>query len=544
MMYKRGEFGVKQIKNIPLYVIIIGIVVMATVISLGTTGILLQQVIEKNERENINLRLKSTAQIAASDPIIIRGLSLNASKSDKSSVQIYAQRLANTANIDFVVVVNDDLYRLSHPNDKQIGKKFSSPQDARQTLQGKAHFSTKVGVLGLGYRYFDPVYDANHDIIGLVSVGLTEDTIARSIKTARRPIFVGLTVGLLIGIVGAIFLAKWIKKILLDMEPYVIAKKLVEKNTIENSMMEGLLAIDDQQTIIAKNMAADQLLPGIGNIGDHLPVEIFQTFFVVPEKNSDTHPNRVLFKTRAYLYSVAQLVSPAVGSLLLFRDITDFKEIVAELDGTKQYAQALRAQTHEFMNKLQAITGLIELKKYDEVNKLIPQLTSDYQQNIGYIMARVKMPVIAGFLIGKVNYAHEHEIILNIGESSCLPKLDILRREVTNIIKILGNIIDNAVDALSDSDIAQKKIDLLLRYDDEGETLVITIEDNGAGIASDQFSNILTIGFSTKGHGRGFGLTTVNAIITDHQGVFDIQSTLNIGTKVYIEYPLRSRRSM
>ena len=68
-------------------------------------------------------------------------------------------------------------------------------------------------MLGLGYRYFDPVYDANHDIIGLVSVGLTEDTIARSIKTARRPIFVGLTVGLLIGIVGAIFLAKWIKKI-------------------------------------------------------------------------------------------------------------------------------------------------------------------------------------------------------------------------------------------------------------------------------------------------------------------------------------------
>ena len=108
-MYKRGEFDVKQIKNIPLYVIIIGIVVMATVISLGTTGILLQQVIEKNERENINLRLKSTAQIAASEPIIIRGLSLNASKSDKNSVQIYAQRLANTANIDFVVVVNDGL---------------------------------------------------------------------------------------------------------------------------------------------------------------------------------------------------------------------------------------------------------------------------------------------------------------------------------------------------------------------------------------------------------------------------------------------------
>jgi len=533
---------VKQIKNIPLYVIIIGIVVMATVISLGTTGILLQQVIEKNERENINLRLKSTAQMAALEPIIIRGLSLNASQSDKNAVQNYAQRLANTANIDFVVVVNDDLYRLSHPNEKQIGKKFSSPQDARQTLQGKAHFSTKVGVLGLGYRYFEPVYDTNHSIIGLVSVGLTEDTIARSIKTARRPIFVGLIVGLLIGIAGAVFLAKRVKKILLNMEPHVIAKKLVEKNTIENSMMEGLLAVDDQQNIIAKNMTADQLLPGIGDIGDHLPIEIFQTFFARSEKDSDT--KRVLFQTRAYLYSVAQLVSPAVGSLLLFRDITDFKEIVEELDGTKQYAQALRAQTHEFMNKLQAITGLIELKKYDEVITLIPQLTSDYQQNIGYIMARVKMPVIAGFLIGKMNYAQEHDIILNISESSYLPKLAILRREVTNIIKILGNIIDNAVDALSDSNNYQKKIDVLLRYDDEGQTLIITIEDNGSGIASNQLVEILTIGFSTKGHRRGFGLTTVNAIIMDHHGVFDIQSTLTIGTKVYIEYPLRNARPM
>lgn len=523
-----------RIKNVPLQVIIIAIVLLATVISLGTTGILLQQVIERNERQIINLRLKNIAQMAANDSTVVNSLSSDANKADRLAVQNYAQRLTQTENIDFVVVLDRKLVRLSHPNAKEIGKKFSSPRDAAPTLLGQAHFSKKVGILGLGYRYFVPVYSNTHDIIGLVSVRLTENTIAQSIKTARRPILMGLIIGLLIGIVGSILLAKRLKKVLLNMEPHVIAKKLVEKSTIEDSMMEGLLVIDDDHTIIAKNSMANKLLPNVGHVGDKLVAEIYQTFFTVI--SSDNNTNRVVFNAREYLCSAAKLTYPEIGALVLFRDITDLKEIVEELDGTKQYAQALRAQTHEFMNKLQAISGLIELKKYHEVTELIPQLTNDYHQNVGYVTSHIKIPVIAGFLIGKINYAKEHEVSLILRETSSMPELAISGREITNIIKIFGNLIDNAVDAVARQN--TKAIDLFIQYDEAGRALLIEIIDSGLGVPVEQYNLILSAGFSTKGAHRGYGLATINDIIMAHQGFIDINSAPNKGTKIYIEYPL------
>lgn len=530
-----GErLGMHKIKNVPLQFTIIAIVVLATVISLGTTGILLQQVIERNERQIINLRLKNIAQMAASNQAVINSLSLKASRADQHNVQKYAQNLTKSENIDFVVVMDKQLIRLSHPNVKQIGKKFSSPRDAARTLQGKEHFSKKIGILGLGYRYFVPVYSKDHHIVGLVSVGLTENTILQSVKKARRPIVMGLSIGLIISIVGSILLAKRLKRVLLNMEPHVIAKKLVEKSTIENSMMEGLLVIDVAQIIIAKNIMASKLIPDLGCIGDKIPVDIYQTFFTIT--SSENHTNRVVFNRREYLCSVANLTYPELGSLVLFRDITDLKEIMEELDGTKQYAQALRAQTHEFMNKLQAISGLIELKKYHEVTELIPQLTNDYHKNFGYITSHIKMPVIAGFLIGKINYAKEKEVVLKLQATSYIPNLDISGKEVTNIIKLVGNLIDNAVDAVEFQSI--KKIDLFLRYDDDGNALIIEIIDSGIGMSDEQRTSVLSVGFSTKGKHRGFGLATVNDIIKAHQGFIDIKSQRDFGTEIYIEYPL------
>ncbi|ADG40471.1 sensor histidine kinase [Leuconostoc kimchii IMSNU 11154] len=526
-----------RIKKVPLQLIIIAIVLLATVISLGTTGILLQQVIESNERQIINIRLKNIAQMAAKDSTVVNSLSSGASQADRSAVQSYAQRLTKSENIDFVVVLNSDLVRLSHPNVKQIGKKFSSPRDAAPTLRGQSHFSKKMGILGLGYRYFVPVYSDTHNIIGVVSVGLTEDTISQSIKTARRPILMGLIIGLLIGIIGSILLAKRLKKVLLNMEPHVIAKKLVEKNTIENSMMEGLLVIDDDHTIIATNSMANQLLPDIGHVGDKLAVAIYQTFFTVISRDNNTH--RVVFNAREYLCSAAKLTYPEVGALVLFRDITDLKEIVEELDGTKQYAQALRAQTHEFMNKLQAISGLIELNKYDQVMALIPQLTNDYHQNVGYVTSHIKMPVIAGFLIGKINYAKEHEVSLILRETSSMPELSISGKEITNVIKIVGNLIDNAVDAVAFQN--TQTIDLLIQYDEDGRALIIEIIDSGIGMPIEQYDLILSAGFSTKGAHRGYGLATINDIIMAHQGFIDINSEPNKGTRIYIEYPLEIR---
>lgn len=519
-------------KRVPLKFLIILIVVLATIMSLGITGILLQHTIAVNEQKTINLRLRSSAQMAATDVTTIRALQNKADIASDSNIQKKSQQVAKINHLDFVVILNDQLIRLSHPDKQQIGKVFSSPKDASRALKGKQYFSTKKGILGMGYRYFSPIYDQHHNIIGVVVVGLTEDTITNSINTAEKPIIFGLILGCLLGIIGSLILAKYIKLILLNMEPYDIAEKLMEKNIIEDSMVEGLLAISDDYKIISKNTKAASLLPSIGSVNDVIDQEVYDSFF--NDRLPDKQPKRTTFLGREFVYSTAKISKNNLGTVMLFRDVTDFRDLVSELDGTRQYAQALRAQTHEFRNELQTILGLVELEKYDEISKLIPQLSKEYNDNIGYVTSRIKAPVISGFLIGKIKFAKEKNITVIIDSESYFPDENMEGIEITNIIKIIGNLLDNAIEAVTKSE--NPIVKLLLKFNKKNGRVSITVTDNGYGVDDEIKNNIFNIGFSTKSGNRGYGLATIDEIVAMHNGSLSVKCSEGRETVFMISY--------
>lgn len=536
---KKGLVNVPKRKKLSLQSTIIVVVTTATLVSLVVSAVLIRNYVIAKEFENTKEKIANIANLAAESSIVKDGL-LGLVEQDE--VQNYAQMVVDTTNVDFVVVLDSNMIRLSHPDETVIGETFSNVKDAKKALSGKSHYSEQIGVLGDGYRYFTPVFNSSGEVIGVVCVGLTMDTINRDVSDAQWKILVGLGLGLIVGVIGAIFLAQKIKSILFGLEPSEIATRLSEKEIIENEVSECILAISSNQEIVLVNREAIKMFAQSDvqqeiKLGVHLDEVLYSVLFEQVFETEEKLKDQAL-----YLSGIEVIASVAPifiegdfsGAVATFRDQSEMQNLIHELSGTEQYIDSMRAQTHEFMNKMHVILGLIELEKYSEVTSFIRQLNNDYQEEVGYITEKIKVPAIAGFLLGKINEAKEQGVEIILEEQSFLPELK-TGESIHLLLQIMGNLLDNAKEAVAHT--LDKRVTLLVSYDLEGQILIIKVTDSGQGIAADIQAKMFERGFSTKGEHRGYGLNLIQTIVTNHQGFIEVKSQQNQGTTFYIELP-------
>lgn len=177
----------------------------------------------------------------------------------------------------------------------------------------------------------------------------------------------------------------------------------------------------------------------------------------------------------------------------------------------QSFAEALRAQAHEYSNKLYTISGLIQLQSYGEALKFISKETTGYQDLIQFLMKAVPDTLIAAILLGKYTRAQELKIDFELDPESSLRDLpETVNRE--KIVTILGNLLENAFEAVLDSGKEERKVKLFMT--DLGEDLIFEVEDSGNGIPDDQVGRIFSKGYTTKDHdgnrARGLGLYLVD----------------------------------
>ncbi|WP_413518533.1 ATP-binding protein [Carnobacterium maltaromaticum] len=536
---KKGLVNVPKRKKLSLQSTIIVVVTAATLVSLVVSAVLIRNYVIAKEFENTKEKIANIANLAAESSIVKDGL-LGLVEQDE--VQNYAQMVVDTTNVDFVVVLDTNMIRLSHPDETVIGETFSNVKDAKKALSGKSHYSEQIGVLGDGYRYFTPVFNSSGEVIGVVCVGLTMDTINRDVSDAQWKILVGLGLGLIVGVIGAIFLAQKIKSILFGLEPSEIATRLSEKEIIENEVSEGILAISSNQEIVLVNREAIKMFAQSDiqqeiKLGVHLDEVLYSVLFEQVFETKEKLKDQALYLSGIeVIASVAPIFIEGdfAGAVATFRDQSEMQNLIHELSGTEQYIDSMRAQTHEFMNKMHVILGLIELEKYSEVTSFIRQLNSDYQEEVGYITEKIKVPAIAGFLLGKINEAKEQGVEIILEEQSFLPELK-TGESIHLLLQIMGNLLDNAKEAVAHT--LDKRVTLLVSYDLEGQILIIKVTDSGQGIAADIQAKMFERGFSTKGEHRGYGLNLIQTIVTNHQGFIEVKSQQNQGTTFYIELP-------
>lgn len=499
--------------------------IIVTFSSLLTMGFLTGNLINDNSKKDLGRRALEISKFISSLDIVI-----DAYESDNPSAMLkpIADSLQTRELASFVVFMDMDGIRLTHPNQELIGLRFTGG-DEINALNGKAYYSEAVGVSGPSIRGFSPIYDKNNVQIGVISVGMFKDNIDLLLRQNLKLVFYAVLLGMFVGTIGAKILARNIKETMYGMEPRDIAELLQQRNTILDSVKEGIIFTDKNDKIALINSTAKKLLSiedeNIGKkVEDVLPSTRMHIVRQngIDEFNAQQKVNDIVIITNR---KIVKLDDEIMGVVATFTEKGEVQRLAEELTNTKEYANGLRAKSHEFKNKLQTIQGLIELEEYEEAKKIISSTSMKEQQIISFLNNKIKDPSTVGFLLGKFKDAEEKGIKLILSENSYLRKLPSSFYS-GDMVLILGNLINNSIDAILSSPNKSKGV-ITINITDSVHDLKIIVQDNGPGISLDK-NKILEKGVSSKEGNRGFGLYLLNYQVTNiYEGIFIIDNLKN-----------------
>ncbi|MBN1957824.1 MAG: sensor histidine kinase [Desulfuromonadales bacterium] len=436
------------------------------------------------------------------------------------TLQQLAEKIREETGAEFIVIGNRESIRFSHPKEDRLGKKMVGGDNAPALEQGQSYISQAIGTLGPSIRGKAPIFNNQGEVIGIVSVGYLVDDVQNVIHSHQSRVGVLVLLLLLLGVFGAISISSRFKKAIFGLEPEQIARLFTERATIIESIREGIVAIDrDAKVTVINKVAMENLgkkndTAVIGQpISKVLPGAKLSRILTGGAQRVDQELNvgeaTMILNTQPMLEK-----GKIIGAVASFRRKDELDILAKQLSQVKEYSQMLRAQTHEYSNKLHTIAGLIQIGHNKEALELIGRESAGYQGLIAFLAKAVPHPVLAAFLIGKYNHAQELRISFTIDPDSQL--IDVppeLNRE--KVLTILGNLVDNAFDA------ALKKGEdpkVKLSMTDIGNDLVFEIEDSGEGIADELSSQIFEKGFSTKHADRGQGLYLVQKALRELHG--------------------------
>ncbi|HWI47167.1 MAG TPA: sensor histidine kinase [Rummeliibacillus sp.] len=476
-----------------------------------------KQIVE--DRGRLALELSKTISVM---PSII-----NAFDSEQPSkiIQPITEQIRKKTGAEFIVVGNKEGIRYSHPEPDKIGKRMVGGDNERAIQKGQSYISEARGSLGLSMRGKSPILNKNGEIIGVVSVGyLVKDIEKQIFNDISKELFISL-LALLISIIGSYLLARSIRKEMLGLEPYEIAHLYKEKNAVLHSVQEGILSIDQNGKITSMNQRAKKFLGVKGSVRNLMIDEFFPSSQLYSVLNSGESKIDIeqSWKQKIMIVSCTPILDKESvrGVVASFREKTEIEQMMNTLSEMKTYSEELRAQTHEFTNKLYVLSGLLQLGEYEDAIEMIQKETSELQFQNQIVFEQIKDTKIQVILLGKIGVASEKKIMLEIDSQSYLEKLPdhILLSQLT---LILGNIIDNAFDAV----VNVKNPTIKFSATDIGEDIIFEVSDNGKGISDEDVSSIFQMGFTSKegDSPRGFGLSNADKAVKELGGIIEVQN--------------------
>ncbi|WP_077596924.1 DcuS/MalK family sensor histidine kinase [Oceanobacillus kimchii] len=529
-------------KKTRLSVLITTLVCLVVIIVLITNDLLINYATGERLKENIEEKAVIISRTMAKSEWVINGLQ---NKDEEKYIQEYTNEISRSTDLTFIVVMDMNGIRKSHPNSELIGKPFVGGDEDTVLEQGIEHISISEGTLGDSLRAFSPIFNGDGEQIGAVSVGISLQEINDVIYNNHISNLISSIVGLIIGILGAWFIARYIKRILFGLEPFQIAKMLKERSATLESAREGIITIDTDHKITIVNKAAMKVFEKAGITESPVGKSVEQ---VLPH----SHLEEIL-ESKQPAMDVEQKINgvtilanrmpivvndEVVGAISTFRDLTELKQLAKQLSGVKLYAEALRAQSHEFMNKLHVINGMVTTKSYNELDDYIKQIVNQRNEELNHVVKNVKDSILAGFLLGKLSDARERDVNLQIDIAEEIPAVPD-NQVVHKLITVIGNLIDNAIDAIISKE--NRTIDMYVSY--KNDWLYIGIQDYGVGIDENTQQQMFQKGYSTKGNNRGYGLYLVKQSVEALGGSLRFE-TLEAGTIFEVEVPYKIRRDI
>ena len=438
---------------------------------------------------------------------------------DAAAVQQIAESIRRATKAEYVVVGDAEGIRFSHPDPEKIGKMFVGGDLDNALKEGKSYISQAVGTLGPSLRGIVPIRNPQHQVIGFVAVGYLLSNINAMIHEKQLEILRYAVIVLVFGVIGASVIARGLKAAIMGLEVHEIAALFHERNAIISAIREGIIAVDGQGRLTFVNSAARHYLGEADNT--ELRGQPLSHVCPCPELAQALADGEKIFdremeiRGRPMVINILPLGIDQGGLVASFRPKDELDRLTRELSHVQEYSELLRAQTHEYSNKMHTIAGLIQLGAHQEALDLVINEASGYQHLIRTLAESVPDPLIAGVILGKYNRACELKINLEFDEQNSFSGLS-PEMEREPLVTILGNLLDNAFDAVREKD----DIRLVRLYlTDLGPDLMIEVEDSGAGVAPEVADKLFQGGITTKsGRGRGTGLALVKRAVASLNG--------------------------
>ncbi len=460
-------------------------------------------------------RMVSVAETVADNPLV---LTAAGSADPSGSLQPYALRVMADARVDFVTIMAPDRTRWTHPDPAEIGRRYIGSID--QALAGQTYTEVIAGTLGPSVRAIVPVKDSTGKIRALVASGVTVPTVEVALK-ARLPAVVGIAAALLLG--GSLtswLLGRYLRKVTLGWGPKRLGQLFVYYESVLHSVRDGLLLTDHNGELVMYNDQAAHLLGIEVPSGDEpaprlaeldLPTSLAELL------HSGRRARDELHLTQARLLVVSQEPArspgsgaPSIGTVTTVQDHTVIAELGDELRSTQTLTDALRAQTHEHANRIHTLVSLLELGRTDQALQFATADLQLSQRLADEVLNAADEPVLSALLMGKIAQANERGIELRVSTET---RTQFSGLRAHDAVTILGNLLDNAMDAAAEGE-EPRWVALHLGPTVDG--LQLEVSDSGPGLDPVQTAGILAKGFSTKqsgGAGRGIGLALVRQTV-------------------------------
>ncbi len=480
-------------------------------------SLLFSDISRSSLKEQVGRRVLEVAETVALDPDIRQGVEAG----DQLLVQARAEEIRLATGAEYVVVGDRQGIRMAHPDAEKIGLPFVGGDLVPALNEGKSYTSEAVGTLGPSLRGIVPVRGKSDRVIGFVAVGRLLLNIEKTVWSQQKTIYAYVAIVLTFGVFGAVIIARGLKQAIFGLEPHEIAALYRERSAIIGTIREGVVATDLRGHLSLVNQAACHYL---GEARDcelrGRPLKDISPDGPLAQALSEgvqVLDREIELRGRTMVVNALPLADG--GAVASFRPKDELDVLARKLSHLQEYSEILRAQTHEYSNKLYTIAGLIQIGAHQEALELVMTEVSGYQELIQTLADAVPDPVVAGLILGKFNRARELKVQFRFDPDSSLRDLpEQIERE--RLVTIIGNLIDNAFEAVRESS-AQREVRLFLT--DLGHELIIEVEDSGPGIAPQVAVNLFEKGVTTRdGIGRGMGLHLVDQALRQLGGQISV----------------------
>jgi two-component system CitB family sensor kinase len=487
-------------------------------VTMALGGIIYARISSRDLDQQFQERSLAVASAVAAVPAVVEGVQTG---DPQHAIRVLAENVRAATGASYVVVTDRAGVRYSHPTPALIGERLEEPVAA---LDGHVHVGNDPGSLGSSANGKAPILGTNGTVVGQVSVGIL--VTAEAEQNSRDFLLIAGYTALALGVgaIGSIFLASRIKRLTFGLEPAAIATLLQDREAMLHGIREGMIGFDAHGRVTVLNGEARRLLALQGNViggrlDDLMPAGRLRDLLsgAIPAADSTILTDDALLVVNRRAVSVA---GHDAGSVVTLRDRTEAEALIREIRAIGGLSEALRAQGHEYANRLHVLAGLIEFGEYDHALGYLAQISHTPSAAGEDLRARIAPAEVAALLTAKVAIASEQGVQLDVTDDSRLEQGAV---DVQVLLTIVGNLVDNALDAVLDQP-GDHLVRLRISDDDE---VLIRVDDNGPGVPADKIRAVLADGYSTKsartGSRRGLGLALVNRIVRRLDGRITVE---------------------